>query len=92
MQKVQLTDQLYKEAERRAREAGFASVDEFVADQLQGNFSEDPEDLDARFTPEVIARLDRVSADMQSGKKASKEEVDSQLANAREAWRKDHAS
>ncbi len=61
MQKVQLNDQLYKEAERRAREAGFASVDEFVADRLESDFSEEQENFDHLFTPEVIAELDEIS-------------------------------
>jgi hypothetical protein len=92
MHQVQLNDKLYKEAERRAREAGFGSVDEFVADRLESDFSAEQEDLDDRFTPEVVAQLDRISDDMKSGKSVSMEEVDKHLADVREAWLKDHAS
>lgn len=92
MHHVQLSDQLYKEAQRRAREAGFATVDAFVAEQLENDFSEDQENFDDRFTPEMLAHLDRISADMQAGKKVSMEEVDKHLSDVREAWRKDRAS
>ena len=92
MHQVQLTDQLYKEAERRAREAGFASVDEFIADRLESDFFDEQENFDERFTPEVLAHLDRISEDMKAGKKVSMEEVDKHLTDVREAWRKDHAS
>jgi len=92
MQQVRLNDQLYKEAERRARDAGFASVDEFVADRLESDFSDGQEDFDDRFTPEVVADIDRISEDMKAGKSVSMEEVDQHLADVREAWLKDHAS
>ncbi len=92
MQHVQLTDALYKEAERRARKAGFHSVDEFVADRLETDFSDAKEDFDDRFTPQVVARLDRISADMKAGKSVSPEEVNQHLADVREAWLKNHAS
>jgi hypothetical protein len=92
MHHVQLNEKIYKEAERRAREAGFGSVDEFVAKQLESDFSDEQEDLDHLFTPEVIARLDRISDEMKAGKSVSAEEVDKHIANVREAWLKDHAS
>jgi hypothetical protein len=92
MHQVQLNDNLYKEAERRAREAGFGSVDEFVADRLENDFSEEQENFDHLFTPEVIADLDKISADMQAGKSVSMEEVKKHLADVRQAWLKDHAS
>ena len=92
MHQVQLNEKLYKEAERRAREAGFSSVDEFVADQLESDFSTEQEDFDDRFAPEVIAQLDRISDDMKAGKTVSTEEIDKHLSDVREAWHKDHAS
>jgi hypothetical protein len=92
MHQVQLNDKFYKEAERRAREAGFGSVDEFVAERLESDFSDKQEDFDDRFTPEVVAQLDRISDDMKAAKSFSMEEVDKHLADVREAWLKDHAS
>jgi hypothetical protein len=92
MHQVQLNEKLYKEAQRRAREAGFGTVDEFVAEQLENDFSEEQEDFDDRFTPEVIAHLDRISDQMKAGKSVSMAEVDNHLSDVREAWLKDHAS
>jgi hypothetical protein len=90
MPQVQLTDRLYQEAERRARDAGFASVDEFVADQLKGNFCDEQDNFDDRFTPALLAHLDRISADMQAGKKVSPEEVHTHLVEVQEEWRREH--
>jgi hypothetical protein len=92
MHQVQLNERLYKEAERRAREAGFRSVDEFVADRLESDFSEEQEDFDDRFTPQVGARLDRISDQMKAGQSVSAQQVDQHPADIREAWRKNHAS
>jgi Arc/MetJ-type ribon-helix-helix transcriptional regulator len=89
MHEIRLNDQLYREVERRARAGGYASVDDFVAEQLESGFSDD---LDQQFTPQVIARLDRISSDMKAGKSVSMEEVDKHLADTRNAWLKDHAS
>jgi len=86
MPQIQLSDRLFGEAQRRAREAGFATVDEFISDQLESDFSPDQENFYDRFTPEGVAQL------MQAGKKVSMEEVDRRLANVEEAWRKDHAN
>jgi hypothetical protein len=76
MHHVQLNERLYKEAERRAREAGFRSVDEFMADRLESDVSEEQEDFGDRFAPQVVARLDRISDDMKAGKSVSAEEFD----------------
>jgi hypothetical protein len=92
MHHVQLNDKLFKEAERRAREAGFGTVDEFVADQLESDFSDEQENYDDRFTPEVVAQLDRISDDMKVGKTVSTEELDKHLSDVREAWLKNHAT
>jgi hypothetical protein len=92
MQQVQLSDQLYREAERRARKAGFATVDEFVADRLKTDFSEEQENFDHLFTPEVIADLDRISAQIKAGGKTyTMQEVDEHLEKKRQEWLRDHA-
>lgn len=88
MQQVHLNDQLYLEAKHRAQEAGFASVDQFIADVLQHDFSAAPEILDNRFTPEVNAYLNRIVADMEAGRSLSLQDVQGNLDSARNAWRK----
>ena len=92
MHQVQLNEKLYKEAERRAREAGFASVDEFVADQLESDFSDEQENFDHLFTPEVIADLDRISAQVKAGGKTyTMQEVDEHFEKKRQEWLRNHA-
>jgi hypothetical protein len=88
MQQIQLSDQLYQEAQRRAAEAGFASVDEYVADRLHFDFAEDQDNFDDRFTPEIIAHLDRISEEMKAGKSVSIEEAEEHLAKVRDEWLK----
>ena len=41
MQQVQLPDQLYRVAQRRASEAGFASVEEYIADVVTQDVADD---------------------------------------------------
>jgi len=92
MHQVQLNERLYKEAERRAREAGFGSVDEFVADRLENDFSDEQENLDHLFTPEVIAHLDKISAEIKAGGKTyTMEEVDEHFDKKRQEWLRNHA-
>jgi len=90
---VQLADELYKRAQLKASEAGYASVDEYIAEAVALHLTDDAEqeDLDHRFTPEVIAGLEQISAEMHAGKTVSMEEVDKHLAEVRQAWLKDHA-
>ena len=66
MHHIQLNDQLYQEAQRRADEGGFASVDDYVAARLQQDF-EETENLDHLFTPERLAAIDRAASQMDSG-------------------------
>jgi len=74
MHQIQLNDQLYQEAQRRAAEAGFGSVDECVADMLQQDL-EETENLDHFFTPERLARIDRAAAQIDAGLGIPSEQV-----------------
>jgi hypothetical protein len=66
MQQIQLDDQLFQEARRRAAEVGFESVDQYVADVLQHDL-EDADNLDHLFTPERLAHIDRAAAQIDAG-------------------------
>ena len=75
---LELTDQIYAQAKLRADEAGFSTVDEYLTDILTDDLSEefvaeDPEgeteNLDHLFTPERLAHVDRVIADIKAGGK-----------------------
>jgi hypothetical protein len=89
--KLQLTDQLYEEAKRRAGSAGFKSVNEFVADVLADELTQETEDFDHLFTPERIAHVDKVAASVEAGGPTySIEEVSAYLATKRADWLRSH--
>lgn len=74
MHQIQLDDQLYQEAERRAAASG-VTVDEYVADVLQNDLHEETENLDYLFTPERLAHIDRAAAQIEAGQGISAEKV-----------------
>ena len=67
MQTIQIADDVYDRAKRRADEAGCDSVDEYVTTMLADDEAEDTPNLDHLFTPERIADLDRISAEVNAG-------------------------
>ena len=85
MHHVQLDSQLYQQAQRRATEAGFKSVDEYVADLLRLDL-EDGEKLDHLFTPERLAHIDRAAAQIDAGLGIPAEQVREHLAKRRDEW------
>ena len=90
MQQVQLTEELYQEARRRACEAGFTTVDEYVAEVVSHDLHDEPENLDHLFTPERLAHIDEAEAQIQAGNYLTSEQLDKELAKQRAEWlRKD---
>jgi hypothetical protein len=88
MHKVHLEDQLYQQAQRRAAEAGFSTVDEYVADVITHDLELIIETQDHLFTPEVINELDRISEAVKAGGKTfSPEEVREHFRKRSESWR-----
>lgn len=74
MQHIELPDQIYQEAHRRAGEAGFASVDAYIADVLEQDFI-DPDDYQHLFTPERLAQIDKAAASIKAGNFYTAEQV-----------------
>lgn len=85
MRNVQLTDELFEEALRRARAAGFDSVDEYIADFLEQH-SDTGDNFDHLFTPERLALIDKGAGDIKAGRFCTLEQVDAQLAETKAAW------
>lgn len=84
---LNLTDQLYSHAMRRAIEAGFTSLDEFLAEIIENELATDTENLDDRFTPKVLEELDRVSASVKKGAKTlTQQDVDEHFRQKSKAW------
>lgn len=93
MHPVQLPDQLYQKAQQRAQAAGFQSVDEYVAEIVESDVSAALEDYDHFFTPEIVAELDQIRAEVQAGAKTySSEEVDEFFRQKSQARRETHGN
>jgi len=75
MHQIQLNDQLYLAAQRRASAAGFVTVDEYVADVLEHDLHEESEDFDYLFTPERLAHIDRAAAQIDAGQGIPSDQV-----------------
>jgi hypothetical protein len=90
MHQIQLADQLYKKAEQRASEAGFSSVDEYIADMVSHDLLEeqagDTPNLDHLFTPERLARIDAAAAEIEAGNFYTLEEANIELAKRKAEW------
>ena len=88
---LQLSDQIYDLAQRRATEAGFANLDEYIVDVVMEDLIAEPENLDHRFSPIVLAHLKSIQADIQTGTKTYTEmEVDEFLREKANKWRESH--
>ena len=91
MQQVQLTDQLYRVAQRRASEAGFPSVEEYIADVVTQDIADDTENFDHLFTPTVISELEQISAAAKAGGKTyTSDEVREHFRKKSDEWPANH--
>ncbi len=83
---LQLNDRLYDQAKRRATEAGFKTVDEFIANILSDELIENPDNVDHLFTPERLAMIDKAAAQIKEGKCMTAKQADAELARRRAEW------
>lgn len=93
--RLEIADEVYRQATQRAQTEGFASLDEYLADAISGlasnELGQDRELIDDLFTPEVLAELDRVRTAVQGGGKTfSQEDVDNHFRQKSQAWRDAH--
>lgn len=86
MHQIQLNDDVFEEAQRRAAQAGFASVDAYVAVLLEQGFQAPPESLDYLFTPQRLAQIDRAAAQIDAGQGRTPQQVEQELAERRTQW------
>jgi hypothetical protein len=93
MPEIQLNDQIFKVAQRRAADGGYSSVDEYIADIVVHDITEDADNFNDVFTPERLARLGEISAEIKAGGKTHTiAEVQEHFENKRKAWLANHVS
>ena len=95
MPQVQIDDQLFQAAQRRAADGGYSSVEAYITDvvvQDLTNADEETPDLDHRFTPQVIAELKQISAKAQAGGATyTSEEIREHFRRKSQAWGEHHS-
>jgi hypothetical protein len=90
MPQVRLDEQVFETAQRRAVDAGYSSVEEYISDfvvhdQVDDMASQTP-DLEHLFTPDRLAHIDAAMAEIKGGRSFSSEEAADELANRRQEW------
>ena len=91
MHAISLPDPLYSEAEHAAAASGL-SVESFVVEAVRLYLDGGQDNLDHRFTPDVIAALDRAAAQADAGEVLTFEQYDREFQEKRDGWLREHAS
>lgn len=86
MQHVQLTEQLFQAAQRRAAAGGFSSVDDYVAEVLSHDLNQETGNLDPLFTPDRLARIDQATAQIKAGHFSTAKQVREHFEQKRASW------
>jgi hypothetical protein len=86
MHQVQLADQLYQKAQRRASEAGYSSVDEYITKVVTQDLSDEIENIDHLFTPQRLEHIDKAIEEIKAGKSLTSSQADAELAKRRAEW------
>ncbi len=89
MPQVQLNDQMFRAAQRRAADGGYSSVDDYIADVLAHDLVDDNEEnvtITPLFTPERLEHIDKAAADIKAGNFYTAEQADAELARRRAQW------
>jgi hypothetical protein len=88
---ISIPDDTYTDAIRRAQLEGFAVPETYMADLIVSQVAADSDNYDHVFTPEVIAELDQISAEIAAGARTyALSELNDHLAANREAWLAKH--
>lgn len=86
MPQVQLDEQVFKVAQRRAADGGYASVEEYIADVVVQDTLGDGDNIDHLFTPARLEQIDKAEAEIKSGNFYTTEQADHELAKRRSEW------
>jgi len=86
MPQVQLDDLVFEVAQRRAADAGYPSVEAYIADVVVHDAGNELDTLDHFFTPERLAHIDEAEAKIKAGNFFTSEQADEELAKRRAEW------
>ena len=90
MQQINLSDELFQDAQRCADAAGFANVHDFVSVILTHNLHDETPNLDQFFTPERLALIEKADKLIDAGEYFTPAQVDAELSQRRVAWLRQH--
>lgn len=87
MHQIELSDQVYEYAKKRAKEEGFQNVNDYIASVVSMDLPQGTETFDHLFTPERLAHIDQVSAEVKAGARTyTLDEVREHLSENRAEW------
>lgn len=92
MREIHLDDETYDKAKHLAAARGFASIEEYFVDVIELESSEEAENYDRLFTPEVLAAARKGLEDIEAGRSYAPEEVLEHMAEWAKECQKDRAS
>ena len=86
MQQIQIDDQVFKAAQQRAADAGYAYVADVLVHDLVEECNGETPNLDHLFTPERLALIDNAAADIDAGNFFTAEQVWKHFKQKRAEW------
>ncbi len=90
MPQVELDNAIFGAVQRKAVDAGYSSVDEYVADVIFQDVTEDNDgitpEMDYLFTAERLRHIDEAAAEIKSGNYFTAEQVREHFKRKRAAW------
>ncbi|MCG9895732.1 MAG: hypothetical protein MH204_09675 [Fimbriimonadaceae bacterium] len=87
---IRLSDADYASMEERARGR---TVEEFAAEVIRAEIAaEDPDSFDHIFTPEYLAKLEEISAEMDREGGLTPAQMEEALEETRRKWRAKHSA
>jgi hypothetical protein len=69
MPQIQINEQTFQAARRRAKDGGFTSVEAYLADLIAQDVANEAEGYGHIFTAELLAHLDKISRKIKAGGK-----------------------
>ena len=86
MPHVELNEQLFRTAQRRASDTGFGTVEDYIADMVMHDVGDGDIDVTRLFTADRLAQIDEALAQARAGHVLTAEQSAAELARLRAEW------